>query len=185
MREQQVGSVVVVDDDDRAIGILTERDLVRIAAAGSDASTAKVSEWMTAEPDSVASRRRGPRQRSPASPQHGYRHIPVVDGDKLVGIVSMRDLMRIAKIQPAEAPRPRDPEGPRRRRRRRDRRRRRARPRRLLPLPPVQTPSTLAETRPLEDVWHLHVRRRAAGDERRARGVRGRGRARCARSPTR
>ena len=39
--------------DDRAIGILTERDLIRLAAAGSDASTAKVSEWMTADPDTV------------------------------------------------------------------------------------------------------------------------------------
>src|SRR5262249_52474777 len=35
--------------------------------------------------------------------EHGYRHIPVVQDNKLVGIVSMRDLMRIAMIQPAEA----------------------------------------------------------------------------------
>jgi citrate synthase len=34
--------------------------------------------------------------------EHGYRHIPVVDGDQVVGIVSMRDLMKIAQIQPAE-----------------------------------------------------------------------------------
>jgi citrate synthase len=102
MRERKVGSVVVVDADDRAIGILTERDMIRIAAAGTDASTAKVSEWMTADPDAV-----GPdveaRTAFATLAEHGYRHIPVVEDGKLVGIVSMRDLMRIAMIQPAEA----------------------------------------------------------------------------------
>jgi citrate synthase len=106
MRERRVGSVVVVDHDDRAIGILTERDMIRLAAAGSDASTVKVSEWMTADPDTI-----GPGVDVYAAfanlAEHGYRHIPVVDNDghgpKLVGIVSMRDLMRVAMIQPAEA----------------------------------------------------------------------------------
>ncbi len=110
MREHKVGSVVVVDHDDRAIGILTERDMIRLAAAGSDASTAKVSEWMTADPDRI-----GPGVEARAAfaslAERGYRHIPVVDGTgpgpveghKLVGIVSMRDLMRVAMIQPADA----------------------------------------------------------------------------------
>jgi citrate synthase len=95
----KVGSVVIVEDD-RPVGILTERDLVRIAASGVDASGDPVSEWMTPDPDFVA----------PDEPvldafaslaERGYRHIPVVDGKRLVGIVSMRDLMRIAQIQPA------------------------------------------------------------------------------------
>src|SRR6476620_1167071 len=102
MAEGKVGSVVVIDHDDRAIGILTERDMIRLAAAGSDASTAKVSEWMTGEPDTI-----DPNVEARAAfsrlAQHGYRHIPVVDGQRLVGIVSMRDLMRVAMIQPAEA----------------------------------------------------------------------------------
>ncbi|MCU1465984.1 MAG: citrate synthase/methylcitrate synthase [Actinomycetia bacterium] len=110
MREHKVGSVVVTDHDDRAIGILTERDMIRLAAAGSDASTAKVSEWMTADPDTI-----GPDVEARAAfaslAERGYRHIPVVDDDgadsaagrKLVGIVSMRDLMRVAMIQPADA----------------------------------------------------------------------------------
>src|SRR5881392_3845013 len=111
MREKAVGSVVVVDHDDRAVGILTERDMIRLAAAGSDASTAKVSEWMTADPDTI-----GPGVEARAAfaslSERGYRHIPVVDGgaatghvaaQKLVGIVSMRDLMRVAMIQPADA----------------------------------------------------------------------------------
>src|SRR5215813_3008081 len=102
MRERRVGSVVVVDHDDRAIGILTERDMIRLAAAGSDSSSAKVSEWMTGDPDTI-----GPTIEARAAfarlAEHGYRHIPVVDGQKLVGIVSMRDLMRVAMIQPASA----------------------------------------------------------------------------------
>jgi citrate synthase len=110
MREHRVGSVVVVDHDDRAIGILTERDMIRLAAAGSDASTAKVSEWMTADPHTI-----GPDVEARAAfanlAEGGYRHIPVVDapaagrgaGPRLVGIVSMRDLMRVAMIQPADA----------------------------------------------------------------------------------
>jgi citrate synthase len=113
MREHKVGSVVVIDHDYRAIGILTERDMIRLAAAGSDASTAKVSEWMTADPDTI-----GPDVEARAAftnlSERGYRHIPVVDGagtgkpaghagQKLVGIVSMRDLMRVAMIQPADA----------------------------------------------------------------------------------
>src|SRR6476620_1633934 len=101
MCEQRVGSVVVVDDS-RPAGILTERDLVRIAAAGADTGTATVRDWMTANPDSV-----GPdvdaADAFASLSQHGYRHIPVVDNDEVVGIVSMRDLMRIAQIQPAES----------------------------------------------------------------------------------
>ena len=106
MHDRRVGSVVVIDHDDRAIGILTERDMIRLAAAGSDASTAKVSEWMTGDPDTI-----GPDIEARAAfsrlAEHGYRHIPVVEGSaharKLVGIVSMRDLMRVAMIQPAAA----------------------------------------------------------------------------------
>jgi citrate synthase len=100
MGEQSVGSVVVVEGA-RAIGILTERDLVRIAAAGASPGD-PVDVWMTRDPDTVA-----PDADVAAAfaslAEHGYRHIPVVDGEQLVGIVSMRDLMRIAQIQPADS----------------------------------------------------------------------------------
>ena len=102
MRDQRVGSVVAVDSADRAIGILTERDLVRLGAAGTDASVAKVSEWMTPEPDTVAPTTLAVDAFASLA-AHGYRHIPVVDDGRVVGIVSMRDLMRIALIQPAAA----------------------------------------------------------------------------------
>jgi CBS domain-containing protein len=103
MRDRRVGSVVVVDGD-RPIGIMTERDLVRFGASGADSSATKVSEWMTEEPDTVA-----PdvdvSSAFQSLAEHGYRHIPVVDaGGALVGIVSMRDLMKIAQIEPVVHP---------------------------------------------------------------------------------
>ncbi len=100
MRERRVGSVVAVEGT-RPLGILTERDLIKFTAAGANTSAATVAEWMTASPDSV-----GPdvdvSTAFASLSEHGYRHIPVVDDGALVGIVSMRDLMRIAQIQPAE-----------------------------------------------------------------------------------
>jgi citrate synthase len=103
MTEHGVGSVVVVDGDDRATGIMTERDLVRFAASGRDPSTSEVSEWMTSAPDTV-----GPdepvvdafHRLSTAA----YRHIPVVDDGRAVGVVSLRDLMGEARIEPVHAP---------------------------------------------------------------------------------
>ncbi len=100
MREHKVGSVVAVEGA-RPVGILTERDLVRFTASGADAATASVAEWMTATPDTVGVDADVTAAFASLS-EHGYRHIPVVEGDALVGIVSMRDLMRIAQIQPAE-----------------------------------------------------------------------------------
>src|SRR4051812_8221961 len=95
-----VGSVVVVGDPGLPVGILTERDLVRASAAGADARLATVGEWMTAAPDTV------PPSVSidvalDTLARRGYRHIPVVDDGALVGIVSMRDLMKLASIRPA------------------------------------------------------------------------------------
>ncbi len=102
MRERSVGSVIVVDGR-RAVGILTERDLVRFAASGADASGTKVSEWMTDDPDCI-----GPdvnvQEAFTSLAAHGYRHIPVVDDGALVGVVSMRDLMKLAQIQPVVHP---------------------------------------------------------------------------------
>ncbi len=100
MSEAQVGSVVV-SDGDRVAGILTERDLVRIAAAGADPTIARVSDWMTVDPDTVASTVTA-QQAFENLTSHHYRHIPVVDDGRLVGIVSMRDLMKVSQILPVE-----------------------------------------------------------------------------------
>ena len=102
MAEHGVGSVVVVDGE-RPIGILTERDLVRFAATGVASADTKVSEWMTEAPDTV------PPDLSVQAAlahveSHPYRHLPVTEGDRLVGVVSLRDLMHLAQIQPVVQP---------------------------------------------------------------------------------
>ena len=97
-----VGSVVVVDGE-RPIGILTERDLVRFGAAGAAAADTKVSEWMTDAPDCVDPEL-SVQEAFAALAEHGYRHLPVTEGDRLVGIVSLRDLMAVAAIQPVVHP---------------------------------------------------------------------------------
>lgn len=102
MHEHGVGSVVVVDGG-RPVGILTERDLVRLAASGTDAAASPVSEWMTPDPHTVGSDVEVVDAWNTLSEQ-GYRHIPVVDDGELVGVVSMRDLVRIAQIRSMDHP---------------------------------------------------------------------------------
>ncbi|HEX9969418.1 MAG TPA: citrate synthase [Acidimicrobiales bacterium] len=102
MADHKVGSVVVCDGT-RPIGILTERDLIRFAAAGADPSTTKVSEWMTEAPETVTPDTEVVQAWDRLAAK-GYRHFPVVEGDELRGIVSMRDLVRIAQVQPVTHP---------------------------------------------------------------------------------
>lgn len=99
MQDAGVGSVVVVDDDgERPIGILTERDLVRFASWGNRASDGRVADWMRPDPQTVA-----PEVEVGAAlsllEERGFRHMPVVSEGRLVGLVSMRDLMKIAEVQ--------------------------------------------------------------------------------------
>ena len=99
MRSAGTGSVVVVAEG-KVVGILTERDLLRAVGEGSDPVAARVADWMSEHPDVL-----GPEEDAGAAwaslTHHGYRHLPVVEGDQLLGVVSMRDLVRLAQIRPA------------------------------------------------------------------------------------
>jgi citrate synthase len=99
MQEADTGSVIVTEDG-KVAGILTERDLLRAAASSGDPSAEAVHLWMTARPDVLH-----PDERVDAAwaslTAHHYRHLPVVEGDELVGVVSLRDLMGVARIRPA------------------------------------------------------------------------------------
>jgi acyl-CoA synthetase (AMP-forming)/AMP-acid ligase II/CBS domain-containing protein len=101
MYSRRVGSIVVVQGS-TPIGILTERDLVRFAAGAADPRAALVGDHMTAEPDTVEETEEviDAFRRFAA---HGYRHIPVVAGGDLVGIISMRDLVMKLRRGPAAA----------------------------------------------------------------------------------
>jgi len=102
MVEQGVGAVVVVDGK-RPIGILTERDLVRFNASGAAAEDTKVSEWMTSSPDCAPSDLSVQEAFAQLSGR-AYRHLPIVEGDDLVGVVSLRSLSALAQIQPVVHP---------------------------------------------------------------------------------
>jgi CBS domain-containing protein len=91
MVERGVGSVVV-SDFGRLIGILTERDLLRAVADRIHSSEARVREWMTAKPV-TASPETTAREAARTMLDHGFRHLPVLDGDTILGIVSLRDVL--------------------------------------------------------------------------------------------
>jgi CBS domain-containing protein len=88
-----VGAVLVMQGE-RLEGILTERDLMR-AVAGGYSEDARVSDWMTRHPETVDASDSTDHAAS-LMIHGGFRHLPVVDGDRVAGIISIRDLMRVA-----------------------------------------------------------------------------------------
>ena len=72
-------------------GILTERDVLRAAASGADLNVAPVSAWMTKDPES-ASPDTAIEDAAQLMLLHGFRHLPVVEGREIRGVVSLRDL---------------------------------------------------------------------------------------------
>ena len=92
MVDRDVGAALVTEGK-RLVGILTERDVLRAVAKGIREDTT-VSEWMTRDPETMAPDE--PTLHAAVLMIHGgFRHLPLVDGDELVGMLSIRDLMRI------------------------------------------------------------------------------------------
>jgi CBS domain-containing protein len=93
----KAGSVLVVDGSD-LVGIFTERDVMRALVHHSDAGrTSSVTNWMTRDPLTVTPEARA-EEALDIMLTCGFRHLPVKEGDRLVGIVSMRDLSRILAV---------------------------------------------------------------------------------------
>jgi CBS domain-containing protein len=84
------GSAVIMQGSFLA-GILTERDVLRAAASGEDLREAIVSEWMTPDPQSAAPDAT-PEEAAQIMLLNGFRHLPVVDGRDVCGVVSLREL---------------------------------------------------------------------------------------------
>jgi len=93
MAERGVGAVVVLEDESIS-AILTERDVMKAVASGKDGS-APVTEWMTRHPDTIEPSDTTDHAAS-LMIHGGFRHLPVVEAGKVVGIVSIRDLMKVA-----------------------------------------------------------------------------------------
>jgi CBS domain-containing protein len=92
MDSRGVGAALVMNGD-RLSGILTERDVLRAVATGEVEGT-KVGAWMTHDPDTVGPDER-PGHAAALMIHGGFRHLPVLDGERPVGIISIRDLMRL------------------------------------------------------------------------------------------
>ena len=90
MVRQKVGSALIMQGRFLA-GILTERDVLRATASGSDLTTSPVSAWMTKDPES-ASPDTTVEEAAQLMLLHGFRHLPVVEGREVRGMVSLRDL---------------------------------------------------------------------------------------------
>jgi CBS domain-containing protein len=93
MSERRVGAAVVVDPDQPGPGILTERDILDSLAQGQDPGSERVGEHLSAkltfaEPEWSLERA------AEAMVKGGFRHLVVVDGGELTGILSMRDIVR-------------------------------------------------------------------------------------------
>jgi CBS domain-containing protein len=91
MMSNEVGSVAV-EVDGALEGILTERDMLRAVAEGADLDLDPVSAWMTEYPDSF-----DPEMAIGEAAEWmlatGFRHLPVVDGGAVVGVISIKDVL--------------------------------------------------------------------------------------------
>jgi CBS domain-containing protein len=86
-------SSAVVSDYGRLIGIVTERDLTRAVAGRIHTSEARVREWMT--PDPVTLPKDAPAEEAARIMlEQRFRHIPIVEDEHTIGIISIRDVAR-------------------------------------------------------------------------------------------
>jgi CBS domain-containing protein len=100
MDSARVGAALVMNGEHLS-GILTERDILHAVATGQVEGT-KVGAWMTHDPETVSPDER-PGHAAAIMLHGGFRHLPVVDGTTPIGIISIRDLMRL--VVDDEAPR--------------------------------------------------------------------------------
>ena len=92
MVSRDVGAALVTDGG-RLVGIVTERDILRAVAAGLQEETLE-RDFMTSDPETME---------PDESTQHaavlmihgGFRHLPITEGEEVIGVLSIRDLMRV------------------------------------------------------------------------------------------
>jgi CBS domain-containing protein len=102
LHANRIGAVVVVDEQHHVLGIVSERDIVRILAErGAAALEETVADHMT-RPVSTCSEHHSIDWVMEEMTQHRFRHVPVTEKERLVGIVSIGDVVK-AKLDVAEA----------------------------------------------------------------------------------
>ena len=91
MREKEIGSVAVVDEDDTLLAILTSTDFVAAVADERSMAETPVSEFMTE--DVITTDANEPiRDIADVMTEHGFHHLPVVEEDQLIGMITTSDL---------------------------------------------------------------------------------------------
>ena len=103
MRDNEIGSVIVVDESEALAGILTSTDFVAAVADERSMAETPVSEFMTE--DVVTTTANEPiRNIADLMVEHGFHHVPVVEDDQVIGIVCSSDLT--AYLSHVEQPSP-------------------------------------------------------------------------------
>ena len=93
MCRRKVGAAVVLDPDAPGPGVITERDVLMAVGAGEDPDTELVADHLTSNL-TFASPDWSLEQAAAAMVKGGFRHLVVVEGAELAGILSMRDIVR-------------------------------------------------------------------------------------------
>jgi CBS domain-containing protein len=93
MAARHVGAAVVVDPDITGIGILTERDILKSVASGQNPDTEVAGDHCTQDV-TFAARDWTMEGAAAAMVRGGFRHLVVVEGHEVVGLLSMRDIVR-------------------------------------------------------------------------------------------
>jgi CBS domain-containing protein len=106
MSARRVGSAIVIDPDSSGVGIMTERDVLYAVGAGLDPDAERTASHITW--DVVYA---GPNwtleEAASAMARGGFRHLVVLEGDDVLGVISVRDIMRVwARRSGATAPTP-------------------------------------------------------------------------------
>ena len=95
MAGRKIGAVCVLDAEGKLCGIFSERDLLnRVVVRKLDPAQVPIRDVMS-EPRAVIECSETPHEALERMEQVGSRHLPVVDGDKFIGMLSMRDIMRV------------------------------------------------------------------------------------------
>ena len=103
MADKKVGSVVVHDPEAQGAGILTERDILRAVAADLDPDTESAGSHLTTELV-YAAPRWTLEEATEAMRRGGFRHLVVIDDGDVIGIISLRDVVKAWTPAPATAP---------------------------------------------------------------------------------